>query len=110
MLASRLTKQPKRATTREAILKKAPYGALMMLYFAAPMRQMVVPQSGHLPLVMGLPFLVTPSTGSFMIFFALHLTQYASIAILNLSSFNIGVVVPTIGERLRRCSRGRTAL
>ena len=56
-------------------IKKAPYGALMMLYFAAPMRQMVVPQSGHLPLVMGLPFLVTPSTGSCISFLALHFTQ-----------------------------------
>jgi hypothetical protein len=44
-------------------------------YLTAPMRQMVVPQSGHLPFVIGLPFLVTPSTGSFMVFFALHLTQ-----------------------------------
>lgn len=44
-------------------------------YFAAPMRQIVVPQSGHLPFVMGLPFFVVLSTGSFMIFFALHFTQ-----------------------------------
>ena len=49
-------------------------------YFAAPIRQIVVPQSGHLPFVMGLPFFVMLSTGSFMIFFALHFTQYASIA------------------------------
>lgn len=49
-------------------------------FFAAPMRQIVVPQSGHLPLVMGLPFFVVPSTGSVMIFLALHFTQYASIA------------------------------
>ena len=47
-----------------------------------PMRHMVVPQSGHLPFVMGLPFFVTLSTGSCMTFFALHFTQYASIAIL----------------------------
>ena len=33
-------------------------------YFAAPMRQIVVPQSGHLPFVMGLPFFVVLSTGS----------------------------------------------
>lgn len=50
-------------------------------YFAAPIRQMVVPQSGHLPFVMGLPFFVVLSTGSFIVFLALHLTQYASIAI-----------------------------
>lgn len=49
-------------------------------YFAAPIRQMVVPQSGHLPFVMGLPFLVRLSTGSFISFLALHFTQYASIA------------------------------
>ena len=73
MLASRLTKQPKRATTREANIKKAPCGALMMLYFAAPMRQMVVPQSGHLPLVMGLPFLVRPQRIlHFLLSLALH--------------------------------------
>lgn len=55
-------------------IKKAPCGALMMLYFAAPMRQMVVPQSGHLPLVMGLPFLVTPINGilHFLLSLALH--------------------------------------
>jgi hypothetical protein len=55
-------------------------------YLAAPMRQIVVPQSGHLPLVIGLPFFVVLSTGSFMIFFALHFTQYASIAMSNLNS------------------------
>ena len=46
-------------------------------FFAAPIRQMVVPQSGHLPFVMGLPFFVVPSTGSCMIFLALHFTHYA---------------------------------
>ena len=49
-------------------------------FFAAPMRQMVVPQSGHLPFVIGLPFFVVLSTGSCIIFLALHFTQYASIA------------------------------
>ena len=49
-------------------------------FFAAPIRQMVVPQSGHFPFVMGLPFFVVLSTGSCMIFLALHFTQYASIA------------------------------
>ena len=39
-------------------------------FFAAPIRQMVVPQSGHLPFVMGLPFFVVPSTGSCMLFMA----------------------------------------
>ena len=58
------------------------YTVLRSLYLAAPMRQMVVPQSGHLPFVMGLPFFVVPSTGSCMTFFALHFTQYASIAMV----------------------------
>lgn len=49
----------------------------------APMRQMVVPQSGHLPFTMGFPFLVRPSFGSAMAFLALHFTQYASIFISN---------------------------
>ena len=44
-------------------------------YLLAPMRQMVVPQSGHLPFVMGLPFFVVLSTGSCITFFALHFTQ-----------------------------------
>ena len=44
-----------------------------------PIRQTVVPHTGHLPLVMGLPFLVTPATGSAISRFALHFTQYASI-------------------------------
>ena len=57
-------------------------------YLAAPMRQIVVPQSGHLPFVIGLPFFVVPSTGSFMIFFALHFTQYASIAIIDSTSLS----------------------
>ena len=56
----------------------ASYGA--QTYFAAPMRQIVVPQSGHLPFMMGLPFFVVPSTGSFITFFSLHFMQYASIA------------------------------
>lgn len=53
----------------------------MLCYLPEPMRQIVVPQSGHLPLVIGLPFLVVLSTGSFISFLARHLTQYASIAI-----------------------------
>jgi hypothetical protein len=55
------------------------------------MRQIVVPQSGHLPLVIGLPFFVVLSTGSFMIFFALHFMQYASIAMSNLNSVSTGL-------------------
>lgn len=50
-------------------------------FLIAPIRQMVVPQSGHFPFTIGLPFLVRPSLGSTMTFFALHFTQYASISI-----------------------------
>ena len=48
---------------------------LWPFYLEAPIRQMVVPQSGHFPFTIGLPFLVRLSAGSFMIFFALHFTQ-----------------------------------
>ena len=42
--------------------KKTPaQGGRKVCYFAEPMRQIVVPQSGHLPLVMGLPFFVVPT-------------------------------------------------
>ena len=51
-------------------------------YLAAPIRQMVVPQSGQVPLVIGLPFFVVLSTGFCISFFALHFTQYASIAMV----------------------------
>lgn len=37
-------------------------------YFVLPIRQTDAPQSGHLPFTMGLPFLVTPSTGFAMAF------------------------------------------
>ena len=51
-------------------------------YWAAPMRQIVLPQSGHVPFVMGLPFFVVLVTGSFIVFFSLHFMQYASIAMI----------------------------
>ena len=51
-------------------------------YWAAPMRQIVLPQSGHVPFVMGLPFFVVLATGSFIVFFSLHFMQYASIAMI----------------------------
>ena len=65
-----------------------------MRYFVAPIRQIVVPQSGHVPFVMGLPFFVVLSTGFCMTFFALHFTQYASIAIV--TSKNASPTIPRI--------------
>lgn len=44
-------------------------------FLAAPIRQIVVPQSGQVPFVMGLPFFVVLSTGFCMFFLALHFTQ-----------------------------------
>ena len=73
-----------------AFKKLKPRNRGFFIYLAAPMRQIVVPQSGHFPLVIGLPFLVTLSTGSCISFLALHLTQYASIAISNLQWFTLG--------------------
>ena len=70
---------------------KAARDRRMRIYLVEPMRQIVVPQSGHLPLVIGLPFFVVLSTGSFMIFFALHFMQYASIAMSNLNSVSTGL-------------------
>jgi hypothetical protein len=43
---------------------------------------MVVPQSGQVPFVIGLPFFVVLSTGFCISFLVLHFTQYASMAIL----------------------------
>lgn len=45
------------------------------------MRQIVLPQTGHVPFVMGLPFFVVLSTGFFILFFSLHFMQYASMGI-----------------------------
>ncbi len=39
---------------------------------------MVVPQTGHLPLAVGRPFLEVTNCTSFILRVALHLTQYAS--------------------------------
>jgi len=44
------------------------------------MRQIVVPQSGHFALFIGLPFLVVDFSGLFIGCFFLHFMQYASIS------------------------------
>lgn len=44
-------------------------------YFAAPMRMIVVPQTGHLPFIAGFPFFRVIATGSFISRLALHFTQ-----------------------------------
>jgi len=41
---------------------------------------MPVPHSGHLPFIALRPLAIVTSAGSFMLRFALHFTQYASIA------------------------------
>jgi hypothetical protein len=55
---------------------------------------MVVPQSGQVPLVIGLPFFVRPSAGFTISFFALHFTQYASLAIA-ISTFLFSGLYPS---------------
>ncbi len=46
-------------------------------HFAAPIRMIVVPHTGHLPFVAGLPFFRVTGLASFISRFALHFTQYA---------------------------------
>ena len=57
-------------------------------YFVLPMRQIVLPHTGHVPFVMGFPFFVVLATGSFMTFFSLHFMQYASTAMGGLLSLD----------------------
>lgn len=45
----------------------------------APILNIFVPQWEQVPEVAGLPFFMVTAVGSFISFFALHLTQYASI-------------------------------
>ena len=52
------------------------------------MRQIVLPHTGHVPFVMGLPFFVVLATGSAMTFFSLHFMQYASTAMGGLLSLD----------------------
>ncbi len=44
-------------------------------YFAAPIRMIVVPHTGHLPFVAGFPFFRVTGVGSFISRLALHFTQ-----------------------------------
>jgi hypothetical protein len=44
-----------------------------------PILNIFVPQVEHVPVVAGLPFFIVMAVGLFISFFALHLTQYASI-------------------------------
>jgi len=45
------------------------------IYLAAPILNILVPQTGHAPVTAGLPFFIFISLASFMVFLALHLTQ-----------------------------------
>lgn len=45
------------------------------------MRIIVVPHTGHVPFVAGLPFFKVTGFGSFISRFALHFTQYASMTL-----------------------------
>lgn len=68
------------ARKRGRILLCAPsIAATASCYLVLPIRQIVLPQSGHSPFVMGLPFFVVLATGFFIAFFVLHFMQYASI-------------------------------
>jgi hypothetical protein len=49
-------------------------------YLLLPILKTLVPQVAQVPLIAGLPFFIVMLTGSFTSVFALHLTQYASIA------------------------------
>ena len=44
-------------------------------YFAAPIRIIVVPQTGHFPFIAGFPFFSFTATASLMSRFARHFTQ-----------------------------------
>src|SRR2546427_11931402 len=50
-------------------------GPNVTAYFAAPIRIIVVPQTGHLPFIAGLPFFSLTATGFFISRFARHFTQ-----------------------------------
>ena len=58
-------------------------------YLAAPILNTLVPQVEHVPEVAGLPFFMVMAVGFKISFFALHLTQYASIVLIPLSWFGL---------------------
>lgn len=47
-------------------------------YFDLPILNSVVPHTGHVPFVAGLPFFMVTCVGLFIVTFFLHFTQYAS--------------------------------
>ena len=47
----------------------------MIAYFAAPIRIIVVPQTGHFPFIAGLPFFSLTATGFLISRLARHFTQ-----------------------------------
>ena len=51
-------------------------------YLAAPILNILVPQTGHFPSVAGLPFFIVICTASLISRLVLHFTQYASAAIV----------------------------
>lgn len=51
-------------------------------YYFAPILNILVPQTEQMPWVAGLPFFIVTFFSSFIILFALHLTQYASVAMV----------------------------
>ena len=54
--------------------------SLLQSYCNPPMRHTVVPQLGHVPLAILVPFFVFDSFGSLIVTFSLHLTQYPFVA------------------------------
>ena len=58
--------------------KEEPCGVVLNYSFGiAPIRNTLVPHSGHVPFTAGRPFFSLVSFGSFMSLLALHFTQYA---------------------------------
>ena len=60
--------------------KARPAGRANLRYFAAPILNIFVPQTGHLPSVAGRPFFIVIWTASLISRLVLHFTQYASAA------------------------------
>ena len=49
----------------------------MVEYYAVPIRKILVPHFGHVPLIAGRPFFNLVFLGSLTVRFARHFTQYA---------------------------------
>jgi len=70
-----------------------------------PILNILVPQVAQVPVVAGLPFFIVMAVGFFISFFALHLTQYASILLSPLSlarAFSPSFAIPA---RIPSCRR-----